>query len=1012
MKRYLILIFILSISIFIVGFQITNTNQTVEEPEIPLTDMEPNTGPISYSINVLLLTDNPEMNSQSIYQHLEQSLVPNLNIYIETIDAEISLKQYDLVYLDTGLSANSQFQITESALIEYVNQGGILFLSHEYLEHLPKEFLGISGVHKAETVAMDFTYPAVRPNLTGLQDTWHLFASDYQQYRGLNPDYHINYEYAAKVNTATTLVEQDGLAYLLANQYGKGTVIWANNFLPNEQFITRFDMISEDNQKYFHFGYASANYLFSTELVKFVSKEKYGFSLSKSHGSYGRPGLSWQNHYESLSSFPIDSMIKWIDILEEHNQIPSYSLIRSSYPWGQWVSSISIHINEGTDSEPIFAGETEDSFYSSGQRLTSSKDYLTFGSYPQYSSLLADLDQPVRAYPQVTDWNNNGKKDLLIGQHNGRIYFLENLGTDEKPLFEKKEQVLLSNGTPLEVSKAAAPLIYDFNGNSLNDILVGDEKGRITVFLNTGTREQARLTNHGFLRVDGQPLQVSGSATPFIVDWNNDGIDDLLVGESSGQVILFPGYLDNDQLSFKNGEPLKTSTDYVKVNRHASPFAVDWNNNGQLDLLIGTGDGRIKLYLRDKDNLTDSGYINGENRNFFGTNHIDIGNNAVPIIVDWNNDGKKDLLIGQLEYGIPYAIDSEFFPHKESLSKNIQYAKDKYVPLVPHIYIHEFKNNEMEIREIKLHKQAFNSLGIPWTDDMGANHHTWRISREEPSRTFKNLTDAGIWWNFGFNPPNVGSAPRDGKEFLWVIPFLYPQEDLILFSPAPHALNYSQTWESMAHFDIPLTYFEHIEHSLYRGTKHYDNLMLTINFMNDFKDRHEYNFMTEEQMARAMLNTFHTELNIIIEEDTLQIHPDTKNVPELAKEYTGTLGLKIELGETYSNKDIDTSSFFYTHKDQGYYIGLAEPTTISFVDNSTMNDQFHIIRSNGPLNITQTENGFILESTTRGMQEVKFYSPIPVTLSGPDLKIIKEGNFYTFTHFGDTISVHIDYELR
>lgn len=153
--------------------------------------------------------------------------------------------------------------------------------------------------------------------------------------------------------------------------------------------------------------------------------------------------------------------------------------------------------------------------------------------------------------------------------------------------------------------------------------------------------------------------------------------------------------------------------------------------------------------------------------------------------------------------------------------------------------------------------------------------------------------------------------------------------------------------------------------------------------MNDFKDRHEYNFMTEEQMARAMLNTFHTELNIIIEEDTLQIHPDTKNVPELAKEYTGTLGLKIELGETYSNKDIDTSSFFYTHKDQGYYIGLAEPTTISFVDISTMNDQFHIIRSNGPLNITQTENGFILESTTRGMQEVKFYSPIPVTLSGP-----------------------------
>ncbi len=53
-------------------------------------------------------------------------------------------------------------------------------------------------------------------------------------------------------------------------------------------------------------------------------------------------------------------------------------------------------------------------------------------------------DQPLSightASPEVVDWNNDGKKDLLVGTfENGRIMLFLNQGTDEKPVFDGGE---------------------------------------------------------------------------------------------------------------------------------------------------------------------------------------------------------------------------------------------------------------------------------------------------------------------------------------------------------------------------------------------------------------------------------------------------------------------------------------------------------------------------------------------------------------------------------------------
>jgi hypothetical protein len=55
------------------------------------------------------------------------------------------------------------------------------------------------------------------------------------------------------------------------------------------------------------------------------------------------------------------------------------------------------------------------------------------------------------AAPEAVDWNNDGRKDLLVGQHStGWIRLYSNVGTNEEPVFDGYE-VLMAAGVPLSV---------------------------------------------------------------------------------------------------------------------------------------------------------------------------------------------------------------------------------------------------------------------------------------------------------------------------------------------------------------------------------------------------------------------------------------------------------------------------------------------------------------------------------------------------------------------------------
>lgn len=973
-----------------------DTSENGGEPaaEAPMEDMK---------LHVLLLHGPDGIRAAAVKHHLQQTLAVDVDFAAKSMDEAPVGPSVDLIVLDYGLQEYEAFPEIRDALMEFVRQGGILYLPHEYARAFPADFTGIREMVEITDTELDFAYPDVRDNLRGLQNVWKQFAGVYGHYQGLNPKYHIDFrEGAVLADGAVSLVQKGDLSLLSANRVGEGTVLWSNRFLPGEQFITRFDLVAEEGQKYFHFGYASANYLFRTELVKFASKEKYGFSLQKAYGPYGRPGLAWQAHYEALYSFYLKDMIAFADLLEKYNQVPTFSIVRGSYNGGMWLETMRFLENVGTNDQPDFVNVEDHSFFSAGKSIRTTKEILRLERLPGYNTFLSDITDPHRAYPTVADWDGDGRPDLVVGSRNGTVYLLKRAGKD--PLvFE--EPVPVKN---VRAESSAAPFAADWNGDGHFDLLLGDGAGRIALYENNGRQSFVRK---GFLQAGGRTLEVAGPSAPFAVDWDGDGVLDLLVGDGEGRVWLFRGTTAGS-LAVSAGVPLAADGQTFSVGRHAAPFAVDWNGDGRLDVLVGGGNGEIALLLGGEDGtLTNAGPLSGQQHNFFGTRTINVGHNAVPVVADWNGDGKKDLLTGHLEYGSPYAIDDPQFPYPDDLRKSIEYVQNRHLPLIPHMYLHEYMSDEREKREMELHKQAFRTLGIDWDDDMGVNHHTWRINKNA-LQTFRNQQEAGIWWNFGFNPPNVGTAPRDGVEFLMTIPFLLPDENgeagadpFILFSPAPNALNFPLAWESLAAFDIPLTYFEHIEHNMKPGQGIYDNIVKVIEFMNEFRDAHKYTFMTEEQMARSLLNTFYADVRVRTDGSRLILEPDYANVPDNVREYARTLGVKLELGEALRDRRIDTSGMFYYEGPTGYYLGVEDGITVDLVDESSMADRIHLIRSNGPVAIEVAGNRLRLELSAKGMQELEIHSPVPLAVSGDDLRVEEKDGRYTIVHFGESARV-------
>lgn len=956
-----------------------------------------------YFINILIIKGESDTYLE-IYQHLSSAV--HANTMIKTVE-HTQLKQvedlgdFDLIYPDYGILSDENFneQSFVTNMTAYVAQGGNLFLEHPFYQLFSEDILGVEEFIPLSLEKYQFTYPEISSSYHEIQDIYRHFISTAKT--ELFSDSVFDLKVGARVNSAVSLVNVNDLSIAFSNSYEHGQVTWFNRVAFNrEEYITRLDFQpTSEQQSHFHFGYNSVSWLLRNKFLNIVAINKYGFALEKVMGPYTRPGLSWQNHFEEYNGFKGHDMIRFTNLLQEYQQIPSYSLVRGTYRWGKWQSSMSVHLNQNNNDEPQFTGYQPNSFYSSGERITYNNGRnIDLSLYPGYKTLLSELELPVRAYVQLADLNEDKRPDLIVGDFQGSVYCLPNVSENSTPEFTKKIE-LTANGSRFR-HPYASPTVADLNGDGRPDIIVGEKNGYLTTYYNTG--------KYRFRRINSFNYGIGEYLAPHLADWNLDGVLDLVVGNAQGEVYVLTGTVQDRTTSFAQPEKI-LDTDL----KWAAPFVYDWDNDRQLDILLGSYKGQVAIYLNQSGTLHYDQVIQGHNYTMHGNKNIDIGWSSVPYIVDWNGDGAADLVIGGLEYGAPYAIDEPSLPIRNQVLKNIEHTQDNYIPIDFHIYEHAYKTSAEQREEYQLHFKAFENLGIP-SEEAGINHHTWTINADT-LQALKNQQDFGVVFNFGFKPYGSIGSPRDNASFApAIVPFQLmdgeEKREFIYWCPAP--ATYPQHVRSLIKYDIPLTFFEHVECRFNKRSAAYQSLIKAVEAVREYHIKGNYNFMTERQIAKSLINMYYTDLNVTINDQQLSIVPLTDNVPASAAEYHNTLGVKFVPGPSIHNVKCDALIQTNLLANQALYIGVDSETVVDLRAGELVNDRpLTILKSNVPLVISRDHEAVSIRLDSAGMQQLTVQGHKPLIIEGDDLAVTQqEHNIYTITHYGAACEITIKFE--
>lgn len=201
------------------------------------------------------------------------------------------------------------------------------------------------------------------------------------------------------------------------------------------------------------------------------------------------------------------------------------------------------------------------------------------------------------AYPQIADWNEDGLIDLLVGDTNGKISFFQNSGSVGNPQLTAKG-FIKANNNDINVINRAAPVVVDWNNDGKKDLVVGDDAGYVRLYLNSGANNDPKLTTFTYLRINNVNIKVSYSASPEVCDLDGDGKKDLLISDYSGYVYFYRNTGEDANPIFLTQEKLMAGTNYMKTNSsYARIDVVDWDEDGDLDILAGEDYAFVNLFL-------------------------------------------------------------------------------------------------------------------------------------------------------------------------------------------------------------------------------------------------------------------------------------------------------------------------------------------------------------------------------------------------------------------------------
>jgi hypothetical protein len=334
------------------------------------------------------------------------------------------------------------------------------------------------------------------------------------------------------------------------------------------------------------------------------------------------------------------------------------------------------------------------------------------GGMPQYlppryfRQLAADVKFGALATPYAFDWDGDGDEDLISGNSAGYIAFIENLGGS--PMRWAAPRYLSAGGKlireqagpngsiqgPAEAKWGYSILsVADWDGDGLPDIMTNGIWGKIIWYKNVGTRRAPKLAAGkpveltlppgvptpalagNWWKPQGRELSTQWRTTPQMIDWNGDGLMDLVMSDPDGYLALYERkraadgtlaltpaqrvfWSEGASIFDSNGIPKNKESGLLQLNdglfgrRGRRTFCtVDWDGDGKMDILMNSSPN-VNFFRGLGKNAAGQWAFRDEGP---VSTHVLAGHATKPTVGDWNKDGIPDLLIGA-EDGFFYQV--------------------------------------------------------------------------------------------------------------------------------------------------------------------------------------------------------------------------------------------------------------------------------------------------------------------------------------------------------------------
>jgi hypothetical protein len=245
---------------------------------------------------------------------------------------------------------------------------------------------------------------------------------------------------------------------------------------------------------------------------------------------------------------------------------------------------------------------------------------------------------------RAADWDDDGQLDLLAGDTDGFIWYFRNESRRLNPRFAPPVR-LRAGGVSLSLAARGGHARFDlcdWNRDGSADLLVADGQGTLTLFRSS----QSALLPGERVLAGGRPIQGASRASVLVCDWNQDGLSDVVFADEKGfywhrnvGTDASPVLADGVPVLF-GGRPVR----YVRPNLGSF---VDWDGDGRRDLIGCHFENSVRWYrnLGGGAPGEEPRFDDPEGVTILQASSPQMISGAD--IVDWNGDGDLDLLTGQ-----------------------------------------------------------------------------------------------------------------------------------------------------------------------------------------------------------------------------------------------------------------------------------------------------------------------------------------------------------------------------